>query len=86
MPQIVVSPRWLPLTLKVEFSRSMVAILEMPQYVAYPKNLAYAVIKLSAKSHNFHILYTMNVLSCPTNCCEESLDHGSLNRTIQFQC
>ena len=50
----------------MEFSRSMVAILEMPQYVAYPKNIAYAVIKFSAKSHNFDILRTMDVLSYPT--------------------
>ena len=36
----------------VELLRSMTAILEMPQYVAYQKNFAYAFIKLSAKSHN----------------------------------
>ena len=48
-----------------EFSRSIVAILEMPQYVAYQKNVAYAFIKLSAKSHSFSILCTMDVLSCP---------------------
>ena len=34
----------------VELSRSMAAILEMPQYVAYQKNVVYAFIKLSAKS------------------------------------
>ena len=50
----------------VELSRSMAAILEMPQYVAYQKNVAYAFIKLSAKSHSFNILCTMDVLSCPT--------------------
>ena len=44
------------------------AILEMPQYVAYQKNVAYAFIKLSAKSHSFNILCTMDVLSCPTMC------------------
>ena len=32
----------------VELSRSMAAILEMPQYVAYQKNVVYAFIKLSA--------------------------------------
>ena len=50
----------------VEILRSIAAILEIPQYVAYPKNVAYTVIKLSAKSHNFKILRTMDVLSCPT--------------------
>ena len=40
----------------------MTAILEMPQYVAYQKNVAYAFIKLSAKSHSFNILCTMSVL------------------------
>ena len=34
--------------------------------MAYPKNVAYAVIKLSAKSHYFNILCTIDVLSCPT--------------------
>ena len=51
----------------VELSRSMAAILEMPQYVAYQKNVVYAFIKLSAKSHSFNILRTMDGLSCPTN-------------------
>ena len=46
--------------------RSMAAILEMPQYVAYQKNAIYAFIKLSAKSHSFNILRTMDGLSCPT--------------------
>ena len=50
----------------VELSRSMAAILEMPQYVAYQKNAAYAFINLSAKSHSFNILRTMDGLSCPT--------------------
>ena len=50
----------------VELSRSMAAILEMPQYVAYQKNVIYAFIKLSAKSHSFNILFTMDGLSCPT--------------------
>ena len=50
----------------VELSRSMAAILEMPQYVAYHKNVVYAFIKLSAKSHSFNILRTMDGLSCPT--------------------
>ena len=51
----------------VELSRSMVAFLEMPQYVAYEKNVVYAFIKLSAKSHSFDNLCTMDGLSCPTN-------------------
>ena len=50
----------------VELSRSMAAILEMPQYVAYQKNVVYAFIKLSAKSHSFNILCTMDGLSYPT--------------------
>ena len=49
-----------------EFSRSIAAILEMPQCVAYQKNIVYAFIKLSAKSHSFNILCTMDGLSCPT--------------------
>ena len=49
----------------VELSRSMAAILEMPQYVAYQKNVVYAFIKLSAKAHSFNILCTMDGLSCP---------------------
>ena len=50
----------------VELSRSMVTISEMPQYMAYQKNVAYAFIKLSAKSHSCNILCTIDVLSCPT--------------------
>ena len=50
----------------MELSRSMAAILEMTQYVAYQKNVVYAFIKLSAKSHSFNILCTMDGLSCPT--------------------
>ena len=46
----------------------MAAILEMPQYVAYQKNVVYAFIKLSAKSHSFNILRTTDGLSCPTIC------------------
>ena len=41
----------------------MAAILEIPQYVAYQKNVAYAFIKLSAKSNSFNILCTIDVLS-----------------------
>ena len=52
----------------VELSRSMAAILEMPQYVAYQINVVYAFIKLSAKFHSFNILCTMDGLSCPTSC------------------
>ena len=44
----------------------MAAILETPQYVAYQKNVVYAFIKLSAKSHSFNILCTMDGLSCPS--------------------
>ena len=44
----------------------MAAILERPQYVAYQKNVVYAFIKLSEKSHSFNILRTMDGLSCPT--------------------
>ena len=44
----------------------MAAILEMPQYVEYQKNVVYAFIKLSAKSHSFNILLTMDGLNCPT--------------------
>ena len=44
----------------------MAATLEMPQYVAYQKNVIYAFIKLSAKSHSFNNLCTMDGLSCPT--------------------
>ena len=51
----------------VELSRSMAAILEMPQYVAYQKKCCNAFIKNSrAKSHSFNILRTMDGLSCPT--------------------
>ena len=50
----------------VDRSRSMAAILEMPQYAAYQKDVVYAFIKLSAKSHSFNILRTMDGLSCPT--------------------
>ena len=42
----------------------MAAILEMPQYVAYQKTVAFAFMKLSAKSHSFNILCTMDGLSC----------------------
>ena len=45
----------------------MVAILETPQYVAYQKNVVYSFLKLSAKSHSFNILRTMDGLSCPTS-------------------
>ena len=66
----------------VELSRSMAAILEMPQYVAYQKIVVYAFIKLSAKSHSFNILRTTDGLSCPTNlqqdCCDISGCHVTL--------
>ena len=34
----------------VELSKSMVAILEMPHYVAYQKNIAFGLLTLSTKS------------------------------------
>ena len=40
--------------------------------VAYQKNVVYAFIKLSAKSHSFNILCTMDGLSYPT----KYLSHG----------
>ena len=49
----------------VELPRSMAAILEMPQYVLYHKNDAFAFIKLSAKSYNF--VHNGCAYSCPTN-------------------
>ena len=48
----------------------MAAILEKPQYVAYQKNAVYAFIKLSAKSHSFNILRTMDGFSCHTKSIE----------------
>ena len=42
----------------------MAAILEMPQYVVYLKNV---FIKLILKSHIFNILCTLDVLSYPTS-------------------
>ena len=50
----------------VELSWSLAAILEMPQYVSYQKNVAYTFIKLSVKSLSFNILCTLDLLSCPT--------------------
>ena len=44
----------------VELSRPMAVILEIPQYVAYQKNVAYAFITLSAESQTFNILYKMD--------------------------
>ena len=38
----------------VELSMSMAAILEMPQYVAYQKKVAFALFTLSTKSHTFN--------------------------------
>ena len=40
--------------------------LEIPQYVAYQKNVVYAFTKIGAKSHSFNIWRTMDGLSCPT--------------------
>ena len=48
----------------VELSRSMVAILEMPQYVAnQKKNVAYVLFTLSTKTHTFNRYYTIMPLS-----------------------
>ena len=47
-------------------------------YVAYQKNAVYALIKLSAKSHSFNILCTMDGLSCPTIMLTEISDHHEL--------
>ena len=41
--------------------------VDIPQCVACQKNVVYAFIKLSAKSHSFNILRTMVVLICTTN-------------------
>ena len=50
----------------VELSKSMVAILETPQYVAYQKNVAYASIlfTLSTKSNIFNSYCKIMPLSC----------------------
>ena len=72
----------------VELSRSMAAILEMPQYVAYQKNVVYAFIKLSAKSHSFNILRTMDGLSCPTRVGVQTTDQDVpllLDKSVTFQ-
>ena len=68
----------------VELSRSMAAILEMPQYVAYQKNVVYAFIKLSAKSHSFNIFSTMVGLSCPTNTRPLTFVQESMSRCDSF--
>ena len=60
----------------------MAAILEMPQYVAYQKDVVYGFIKLSAKSHSFNILRTMDDLSCPTTWPENRLDWTDTLRVI----
>ena len=70
----------------VELSRSMAAILEMPQYVAYQKNAVYAFIKLSAKSHSFKILRTMDGLSCPTNNNQKQCKGGSRDQWVTLLC
>ena len=53
----------------VELSRSMAAIMEMPSYMSYQKNVAYALFTLSTKSHAFNRyrkICHFQVLSCPT--------------------
>ena len=47
----------------VKFSRSIAAILEMPQYVAYQKNVGYGLFTLSTKSHTFSRYRTITPLS-----------------------
>ena len=54
----------------------MAAILEMPQYVAYQKNVVYAFIKLSAKYHSFNILRTMVVLAALLLCLPSCFLHA----------
>ena len=72
----------------VELSRSMAAILEKPQYVTNQKNVVYAFIKLSAKSHRFNVLCTMDGLSCPTILemirFKDWLLDGSLHETFEI--
>ena len=47
----------------VELSRSIAAILQIPQYVAYQKNVAYALFTLSTKFHTFNRYSTIMPLS-----------------------
>ena len=47
----------------VELSRSMVAILEMPQYVAYQELVAHDLLSLPAKSHTFNKYRTIMPIS-----------------------
>ena len=49
----------------------MTAILEIPQYVAYQKNVVYALFTLSTKSHTFNKYRTI-MLSCPTKLCRRT--------------
>ena len=48
----------------VELSRSTAAILEMQQYVAYQKNVAYALLTLSTISQTFNKYRTIMPISC----------------------
>ena len=48
----------------VELSRSATTILEMPQYVVYQKNVAYALLTLSTKFHTFNKSRTIMPISC----------------------
>ena len=48
----------------VELSRSMAATLETPQYVAYQKNVAFALLSLSTKFQTFNKCRTIMPLSC----------------------
>ena len=59
---------------QVEFSRSMAAILEMSQYVAYLKNVAYALLPLSTKSWTIcgiseNVVYAVIKLSAKSHNC-----------------
>ena len=48
----------------MELSRPMAAILEIPQYVVYQKNVAYALFTLSTKSHTVNKYRSVMPLSC----------------------
>ena len=61
----------------VELSRSMAAFLEMPQYVAYQKNVAYGLFTVSTKSHTFNRYCTIIPVSCAYSC--PTIYGGALN-------
>ena len=63
----------------------MAVILEMPQYVTYQKNVAYAVLKLSVKSHSFNILGTMDVVTYPTIHLQRKYIRVKFDKLLKFQ-